>query len=178
MIWLLSIWLPPPDTLSSTDGTQEVWDNILTGEGWVRSQVICWRESLALYKSSNSLCFGVHVKHTRDFTLCVLRIVYYVHIYICLGTLFTCRTSVCWRNAHYSPIPGSHLSLSVTSLILYPMHRRESTKRLTMAIFWRTFHYDGKFSLGWWKISGIEVVTPEATNILVWFGSLYVFISP
>ncbi len=28
------------------------------------------------------------------------------------------------------------------------------------------------------KISGIEVVTPEATNILVWFGSLYVFISP
>ncbi len=32
--------------------------------------------------------------------------------------------------------------------------------------------------LRFFKVSGIEVVTPEATNILVWFGSLYVFISP
>ncbi len=28
-------------------------------------------------------------------------------------------------------------------------HRRESTNRLAITTFWRTFHHDGKFSPSW-----------------------------
>jgi hypothetical protein len=146
MIWLL----PPPQTLSQTifslsssEGTQEDWERETTywrERGWGKSQIIRRREILALYKSSNSLCFGVHVKPTRDFTLCALFTIY-IFLYIQgltlpAGLLLDDVTHI---------ILQFQVRICNLMLLLCPKHRRKSAKRLAMTTLRLTFHHVGKF---------------------------------
>ena len=51
------------------------------------------------------------------------------------------------RSIFTSRIPLCDPSCTVLKSTL--IHRRESLKRLAMSTFWRTFHYDSKFSPAW-----------------------------